>query len=191
MSQTSDSQSIAGSTVAVAGAHSAVSRSTGQSVIGPTLVIRGAITAEEDLLVRGRVEGTISHDQTLTVHQQGTVVAAVRAKEIHVEGSVEGDLFGTERVKVCETGKVEGNVVAPRVAVMDGARLKGMVDMDSDTSAIDRRFAEQTGASAPDTAMAAEKSASKSSGRKTAAKTPADASDGADVSDIDTTSEKD
>jgi cytoskeletal protein CcmA (bactofilin family) len=193
MSQTTDSQSIAGTTVAVAGAgmHSAVSGSVGQSVIGPTLIVRGEITAEEDLLVRGRVEGTISHDQTLTVHQHGTVVAAVRAKEIYVEGSVEGDLFGTQRVKVCETGKVEGNVVAPRVAVMDGARLKGMVDMDSDLSAIDRRFAEQTGASAPQSAMTAEKSSGKSSGRKNAAKNQADSSDGADVSDTDTSSNKD
>jgi cytoskeletal protein CcmA (bactofilin family) len=189
MSQSTDNQSIAGSTVAVAGAgvRSAVPRSTGQSVIGPTLVIRGEITAEEDLLIRGRVEGTISHDQTLTVHQQGTVVAAVRAKEIHVEGSVEGDLFGTQRVKVCDTGKVEGNVVAPRVAVMDGARLKGMVDMDSDASAIDRRFAEQSGASAPEGQMAADKSASKSSGRKNAPKNQAEASDPAN----DTDSEQD
>ena len=194
MSQTTDSQSITGSTVAVAGAgvHTAAAASRGQSVIGPTLVIRGEITAEEDLLIRGRVEGTISHDQTLTIHQQGTVVAAVRAKEIHIEGSVEGSLFGTQRVKVCDTGKVEGNVVAPRVAVMDGARLKGMVDMDSDVTAIDRRFAEQTGTSTPEPAMSADadKGASKASGRKNASKGQATSSDAESVSDTDTTSEK-
>lgn len=114
------------------------------SVIGPTLVVRGEVTAEEDLLVRGKVEGTIDHNQKLTVHQEGTVVAVVRAKEIHVEGTVEGDLFGTERVTVHETGKVVGNVVAPRVGVMEGAHFKGMVDMDSDTAAIERRFQDQT-----------------------------------------------
>lgn len=121
--------------------NSATSSTT--SVIGPTLVVRGEVTAKEDLLIRGRVEGRIDHNQTLTVHAEGTVEAVVKAKEIHIEGTVKGDLFGTERVKVCETGKVIGNVCAPRVGVMEGAAFKGMVDMDSDAAAIERRYAEQ------------------------------------------------
>lgn len=190
MTQTTDNQTMS-STVAVAGnrTHSAVSKPTGQSVIGPTLVVRGEITADEDLLVRGRVEGTISHNQTLTVHQQGTVVAAVKAKEIHVEGSVEGDLFGTQRVKVCETGKVTGNVVAPRVAVMDGARLKGMVDMDSDASAIERRFADQAQVSE---AATSNRTGGKSNSRKNSAKTEATSgSDSAADSEANSSSEQD
>lgn len=121
------------------------SAAANRSVIGPTLVVRGEVTAEEDLLVRGRIEGTIDHNQTLNVHREGTVEAVVRAKEIHVEGTVKGDLFGTQRVNVCETGKVVGNVVAPRVGVSEGAHFKGMVDMVSDTAAIERRYQEQTG----------------------------------------------
>jgi len=180
MSESTENLSGQGGSVALAGAgiRTGASQSTGQSVIGPTLVVRGEITAEEDLLIRGRVEGSISHNQTLTVHQEGTVVAAVRAKEIHIEGSVEGDLFGTQRVKVCETGKVTGNVVAPRVAVMDGAHLKGMVDMDSDSAAIERRFLEQvkqpTGSAAGrQAADQSSKASGKSSERRGAAKTDA------------------
>ena len=184
MSESTDNQSSQGSSVALAGAgvRASASPSTGQSVIGPTLVVRGEITAEEDLLIRGRVEGTISHNQTLTVHQEGIVVAAVRAKEIHIEGSVEGDLFGTQRVKVCETGKVTGNVVAPRVAVMDGAHLRGMVDMDSDSAAIERRFLEQVKQQPGSTITTPTedegvKTSGKSSGRRGAAK--ADSKDSA------------
>jgi cytoskeletal protein CcmA (bactofilin family) len=186
MSETTDIHSSQGSSVALAGAgvQANVATSTGQSVIGPTLVVRGEITAEEDLLIRGRVEGSISHNQTLTVHQEGTIVAAVRAKEIHIEGTVEGDLFGTQRVKICETGQVTGNVVAPRVAVMDGARLKGMVDMDSDSAAIERRFLEQIkqqpGRSAiSQSAEAGEKTSGKSSVRRGALK--ADGKDSKDA----------
>jgi len=126
----------------------AMSGATGRSVIGPTLVVKGEVTAEEDILVRGRIEGTIDHNQILNVHREGTVQAVVRAKEIHVEGTVKGDLFGMQRVNVCETGKVVGNVVAPRVAVTEGAHFKGMVDMVSDSAAIERRYQEQTGKSA-------------------------------------------
>ena len=155
------------------------------SVIGPTLVVRGEVTAEEDLLVRGRVEGTIDHNQKLTVHQEGTVEAVVRAKEIHVEGTVEGDLFGTERVTVRETGRVVGNVVAPRVGVMEGAHFKGMVDMDSDTAAIERRFQEHTQKSSPksgqDHGRQNEKSSPKQNNRRGGMKTAADASSSDDV----------
>lgn len=115
-----------------------------ESVIGPTLVIKGEVTAEEDLLIMGRVEGKIDHNQTLTIHSQGSVKAAVKAKEIQVDGSVEGDMYGTQRVKICETGQVVGNVYAPRVGLMEGATFKGMVDMDSDAAAVESRFAEQT-----------------------------------------------
>ncbi|MDH3640782.1 MAG: polymer-forming cytoskeletal protein [Gammaproteobacteria bacterium] len=114
-----------------------------ESVIGPTLVIKGEVTAEEDLLIMGRVEGKIDHNQTLTIHAEGSVKAAVKAKEIQVDGSVEGNMYGTQRVKICETGQVVGNVFAPRVGLMEGATFKGMVDMDSDAAAVESRFAEQ------------------------------------------------
>lgn len=120
-----------------------------ESVIGPTLVIKGEVTAEEDLLIMGRVEGKIDHNQTLTIHAEGSVKAAVKAKEIQVDGSVEGNMYGTQRVKICETGQVVGNVYAPRVGLMEGATFKGMVDMDSDAAAVESRFAEQTSSTKP------------------------------------------
>ena len=127
----------------------------GQSLIGPTVVIRGEVTAEEDLLVRGRVEGFIDHSATVTVHTEGTVAAEVKAKEVLVEGTVDGNVYGTERVQIAETGHVNGNVYAPRVGVLEGASFKGAIDMDPDVQAIERRFREQTG-----TEMKAQPSAS-------------------------------
>ena len=115
-----------------------------ESVIGPTLVIKGEVSAEEDLLIMGFVEGKIDHNQRLTIHAEGSVKATVKAKEIQIDGAVEGDIYGTERVRICETGHVVGNVYAPRVGLMEGAQFKGMVDMDSDAAAIESRFAEQT-----------------------------------------------
>ena len=114
-----------------------------ESVIGPTLVIRGEVSAEEDLLIMGFVEGKIDHNQRLTIHAEGSVKATVKAKEIQIDGTVEGNIYGTERVKICETGQVVGNVYAPRVGLMEGAKFKGMIDMDSDAAAIESRFAEQ------------------------------------------------
>lgn len=120
-----------------------------KSVIGPTLVIRGEVTAEEDLLIMGRVEGKIDHNQTLKVHTDGCVKAVVKAKNIQVDGEVEGDMYGTERVNICETGQVVGNVYAPRVGLTEGATFRGMVDMDSDAAAVESRFAAQTSRTRP------------------------------------------
>ena len=125
--------------------NNASTNAAGQSLIGPTVVIKGEVTAEEDLLVRGRVEGFIDHSATVTVHAEGTVAAEVKAQQVLVEGTVDGNVYGTERVQIAETGQVNGNVYAPRVGVLEGASFKGAIDMDPDVEAIERRFREQTG----------------------------------------------
>lgn len=117
----------------------------GHSLIGPTVVIRGEVTAEEDLLVKGRIEGFINHSQTVTIHADGTAAAEVKAREVLVEGTVDGNVYGMERVQIAETGQVNGNVYSPRVGVLEGASFKGAIDMDADVEAIERRFHEQTG----------------------------------------------
>ena len=76
------------------------------SILGPTLYFKGDLTAEEDLLIQGRVEGSITHTQRLTVGPQGTVKANIKAQLIIVEGTVDGDLAGRE-IRVRE-GNGEG-----------------------------------------------------------------------------------
>jgi cytoskeletal protein CcmA (bactofilin family) len=148
------------------------STATGPSLIGPTVVIRGEVVAEEDLLVRGRIEGFIDHSATVTVHAEGTVAAEVKAQEVLVEGTVDGNVYGTRRVKIAESGKVNGNVYAPRVGVLEGASFKGAIDMDSDVEAIERRFREQTGA---ETKPKAEKKSAKAAGEADKEKEKTDA----------------
>ena len=101
------------------------------SVIGPTLSFKGDLTAGEDLLIQGSIEGTINHTaQNLTIGEQGTVTANIRARNIVVQGQVEGDLFGSESVVVEETAKVRGNIHSPRVGIAEGAKFKGGIDME-------------------------------------------------------------
>ncbi|MGE0624027.1 MAG: polymer-forming cytoskeletal protein [Pseudomonadales bacterium] len=125
------------------------SRGTGRSLIGPTVVIRGQVSAEEDLLIMGRVEGFIDHSRTVTIHADGTIAAEVKAQEVLVEGRVDGNVYGTRRVQIAESGSVNGNVYAPRVGVLEGANFKGAIDMEADVSVIERRFREATGSEAP------------------------------------------
>lgn len=101
------------------------------AIIGPSIQLDGDLRGQEDLLIEGDVSGTIQlRNNSLTVGSQGKVKADVYAKEILVEGFVEGDLFASERVAIRKTAQVRGNITAPRVILEEGARLKGSIEMD-------------------------------------------------------------
>ena len=104
------------------------------SVIGPTLYFKGDLSAEEDLLIQGRVEGSVTHTQRLTIGAQGTVKADIRAQLIVVEGTVDGDLHAEKSVVVKETAKVRGDIFAPTVSILEGACFSGNIDMDGKKS---------------------------------------------------------
>lgn len=102
------------------------------ATIGPSIHIKGDMAGKEDVLVQGRVEGTISlPDNLLTIGKEGQINATVTARVINVEGRVEGDLNGQEQVVLKRSGNVQGNIVAPRVTLEDGCHFKGSIDMDA------------------------------------------------------------
>ena len=99
------------------------------SVIGPTLHFKGELSANEDLIIEGRIEGTIAHqDKNLTVGKEGRVNADIHAKSIEIFGQVQGDIRGDEIVKIVKSAIVTGNVTCPRVVMEDGAQFSGGVD---------------------------------------------------------------
>jgi cytoskeletal protein CcmA (bactofilin family) len=102
-----------------------------KAVIGPSIHIDGDLRGEEDLLIEGEVSGTVQlRSNSLTIGAQGKVRADVYANSIYVEGLMEGDLYGTERVHIRKSAQVKGNVTSPRVSLEDGAKFKGSIEMD-------------------------------------------------------------
>ena len=98
--------------------------------LGPSLVVNGTLAGEEDLLVEGRLDGEISLRQNrVTIGENGRIKADVYSKSIYVEGEVQGNLFGEDEVVIRRSGKVRGNVTAPRVTLENGAKFKGSIDM--------------------------------------------------------------
>ncbi len=100
------------------------------SILGATLVFKGELSADEDLVIQGRVEGSINHTATLTIGKEGRLKAEVRASRIIVEGTVEGDLYGTKAVTVQASAAVTGNIFSPTVSLVEGATFNGRIDMD-------------------------------------------------------------
>jgi cytoskeletal protein CcmA (bactofilin family) len=105
-------------------------------MIGPSIVIKGTVSGDEDLLVQGRVEGSIElNSNEVSVGQSGRVTADINAKTVKIDGEVTGDISGGEKVVISKSGRVRGNIVAPRVTLEDGAIFKGSIDMDPGDSA--------------------------------------------------------
>lgn len=107
------------------------------SVLGPTLHFKGELHADEELLIKGRIEGSITHSQRITVCAEGTVSANVHAQIIVVEGSVNGDLHAEKSVMVRETAKLRGNITSPNVSIVEGAHFTGGIDMDKKPAAVE------------------------------------------------------
>jgi cytoskeletal protein CcmA (bactofilin family) len=111
------------------------------SVLGPTLRFRGELSAQEDLIIQGSVEGSITHTQSLTVGTDGSMKGDIRARVIVIDGKVEGDLYATESVIVRATAKVKGNVFAPRVGITEGAFFQGQIEMQPSGAAVQEHSA--------------------------------------------------
>jgi len=109
-------------------------------MIGATINIKGDITGEENLTIEGNVEGQVrlpKHE--LTIGASGSVSADLNAKVVHIDGTVTGDITGTDSVVVSKTGRVQGNIVAPRVSLEDGAQFKGSIDMNPGTQQVESK----------------------------------------------------
>ncbi|HUN27207.1 MAG TPA: polymer-forming cytoskeletal protein [Steroidobacteraceae bacterium] len=100
------------------------------SVLGPTLRFKGELHADEELLIQGQIEGSITHSQRVTVCAEGKVKASIQAQVIAVEGTVEGDLHAEKAIQIKETAQIKGNVQAPSVSIVDGAQFNGNITMD-------------------------------------------------------------
>jgi len=106
-------------------------KSESSAAIGASIRIRGDVTGDENLIIQGEVDGTITvHGHNVTISRTGKVKANIEANQIIVEGELAGDMNGDEKVIIRETGNVHGNIVAPRVTLEDGALFKGSIEME-------------------------------------------------------------
>ncbi|MBT8065832.1 MAG: polymer-forming cytoskeletal protein [Gammaproteobacteria bacterium] len=106
-------------------------RSNEVAVIGRSIQINGDLRGDEDLRIEGNVSGTVElKNSVLTIGKEGKVTAGVYAKAIAVDGETKGDLYATERVSVHVNARVQGNIIAPKVSIEEGAHFKGSIEMD-------------------------------------------------------------
>lgn len=100
------------------------------SILGPTLRFKGELSAGEDLVIHGQVEGTIGPAPKVTIGPEAHVKAGVNADVIIVEGRVEGDLTAKVSIAVRPKANVRGNLEAPVITIAEGAAFNGGIKME-------------------------------------------------------------
>jgi cytoskeletal protein CcmA (bactofilin family) len=100
------------------------------SILGPTLRFKGELSAGEDLVIHGQVEGTVGPAPKVTIGAEAYVKASVKADVIIVEGRVDGDLTAQVSIAVRPKANVRGNLEAPLVNIAEGATFNGGIKME-------------------------------------------------------------
>jgi cytoskeletal protein CcmA (bactofilin family) len=102
----------------------------GSASIGKAVKVNGQIYSKEDLYVDGDVEGTIElHDNKLTIGPNGKVHAAVKAREVIVLGTIQGNVEASDRLEIRKDGRLVGDIRTARIIIEDGAYFKGSIDI--------------------------------------------------------------
>ncbi|HKM91868.1 MAG TPA: polymer-forming cytoskeletal protein [Candidatus Acidoferrales bacterium] len=100
------------------------------SRITPGLSLKGEISGREDLWIGGSVDGSLRFDTSrVVVGASGVVHGGIEAREIVIEGKVEGDLRAAERLEITQTGRVRGDASAPRLSMQEGAVFNGSIEV--------------------------------------------------------------
>lgn len=112
----------------------------GESRVGAGLRIKGEVEGGEDLRVDGRIEGSVRLAAgRMTVGENGSVSGPIDAREIVVHGAVRGRLCATDRIEIGATGVLQGDLVADRLRIDEGARVRGRVLMGAEEESGKRR----------------------------------------------------
>lgn len=109
--------------------------------IGSSIEVEGTVKGQEDLLIEGKVKGTIEiKDHCVTIGTQGNVSADVYARIIYIDGTVTGNLIASEKIIIRKSADIQGSIVSPRISLEDGAQLNGSIDMNPQSEVLNKAF---------------------------------------------------
>ena len=100
------------------------------ATLGKSLVIKGEVTGSESLYIDGHVEGSIDlPGHRVIVGRNGVISANINAREIVILGKVRGVMIASDRFDIRSEGSLDGDIVAGRVSIEDGAYFRGSIDI--------------------------------------------------------------
>ena len=114
--------------------------------IGKSIIFKGELSGDEDLIIDGQVEGRITlPNNEVTIGAAGRITADIQGKSIIIIGKTAGNLSAAERIEVQATGIVEGDIRSPRLQIEEGAVVNGKIEMSKSQTPVEKRDASPTG----------------------------------------------
>ena len=108
----------------------------GSAALGKNVTVKGQIFAREDLTIDGEVEGTVEcQEHRLTIGPNARVQAGLKAREIIIHGSIQGNVDATDKIDIKKEAKLVGDIKTSRIVIEDGAYFKGSIDIQRETAA--------------------------------------------------------
>ncbi len=105
-------------------------RSGGAATLGKNVTVKGQIFSREDLVVDGEVEGTIEcQEHKLTIGPNARVQAGLKARDIVIFGSIQGNVEALDKIDIKKEAKLVGDIKTTRIMIEDGAYFKGSIDI--------------------------------------------------------------
>jgi len=117
------------------------------SLIGKTLLIKGEVFSDDEILIEGKIQGKIKVKNRVIIGTNGNVEADIEAREVVIRGKVTGNVKGGQRVEIVPAGVLNGNINSPRVVIADSGIFEGNIEMHGRDEKIKGR--EEAPAAAP------------------------------------------
>lgn len=121
----------------------------GSAALGKNVTVKGQIFAREDLTIDGEVEGTVEcHEHRLTIGPNARVQAGLKAREIIIQGSIQGNVDASDKIDIKKEAKLVGDIKTSRIVIEDGAYFKGSIDISKAAAPSTPKGAQQQAQSA-------------------------------------------
>ena len=128
----------------------------GSAALGKNVTVKGQIFAREDLTIDGEVEGTVEcQEHRLTIGPNARVQAGLKAREIIIHGSIQGNVDATDKIDIKKEAKLVGDIKTSRIVIEDGAYFKGSIDISKVAATTKATQGPQSPTAAAPTAAAA------------------------------------
>lgn len=99
------------------------------AVIGASMRIKGDIRSQEELYIDGEVDGTLETGHCLTVGPNGKVKANIKARQVTIFGTVQGNVEASEKIAIRQNGSLIGDIRTAGIMIDDGSYFKGSIDI--------------------------------------------------------------
>jgi cytoskeletal protein CcmA (bactofilin family) len=102
-----------------------------QSMVAEAVAIVGQLNCQGDLSIEGQFKGSIQAAKyTVVIGTNGFADGDIAANNLLVKGKVVGEISVADRIIIAKTGTIIGNLQAARVELENGAKYKGVIEIN-------------------------------------------------------------